>query len=84
MSSCDAARSGHSWCMLTSEVAPMKLPKHEVRKIVMEMPDEIDVGELMYRLYELELRVASTADVLAEYGASNENEGAAVAKPTSA
>lgn len=46
------------WDMLTKQVL-----KSEIEKILKELPDEVDVEEMMYRLYLLQKIQSGEADI---------------------
>jgi hypothetical protein len=43
----------------------MAIPKEEVLELVRQLPDDVDIEELIYRLYLREKLVAAEADIAA-------------------
>jgi hypothetical protein len=43
----------------------MAIPKEEVLELVRQLPDDIDIEELIYRLYLREKLIAAEADIAA-------------------
>ncbi|MBM4123968.1 MAG: hypothetical protein FJ246_03290 [Nitrospira sp.] len=58
----------------------MTVPKQEVIDLVRQLPDEVDVDDLIYRLYLREKLAAAEVDIAAGRTLSTEEVRAEVAK----
>jgi hypothetical protein len=50
----------------------MAIPKEEVLELVRQLPDDVDIEELIYRLYLREKLIAAEADIAADRTLSTE------------
>jgi hypothetical protein len=52
-------------CILAVKEVSMTMHKEDVLEIVRQLPDEVDIEELIYRLYPREKLAAAEADIAA-------------------